>query len=300
VYRTGGTLSRQLTWFDRKGTKGEPVGEPNSYIGVALAPDGVRGMATRVDSRPTLISGCSTLCEGTGSDLRLDDSVCFLRSGQATAAVPCSCRMSKAPSISTRRVSAPRGPAGCYSDQARTNSQRASRVNREAVLFHTTPSSDLWLLPLSDGTAKPVPLLKTQFNELDGQFSPDHRWIAYQSDESGRPEISVRAFQPEAPETFSSAPGVLVSRNGGIHPRWRADGRELFYQSTDGRLTAVAVAAGAQGMAFQAVSPVPLFAFPPNAATVTGTSVTVWSPRRMGSAFSCCSRRQTRRRHRSP
>jgi hypothetical protein len=225
VYRTGGTLSRQRTWFDRKGTKGEPVGEPNSYIGVALAPDGVRGMATRVDSRPTLISGCSTLCEGTGSDLRLDDSVCFLRSGQATAAVPCSCRMSKAPSISTRRVSAPRGPAGCSSDQARTNSQRASRVNREAVLFHTTPSSDLWLLPLSGGTAKPVPLLKTQFNELDGQFSPDHRWIAYQPTNRADPRSPFAHFNRRR-RKHSPLPPVSSSRAtaASIHAGERMEG----------------------------------------------------------------------------
>jgi len=156
----------------------------------------------------------------------------------------------------------------------------------QALLFYTNPGvSDLWLLALSGEAAKPIPLLKTQFNELDGQFSPDGRWIAYQSDESGVPEIYVRAFHPEAPEQFAAAPNALVSRNGGIHPRWRADGRELFYQSGDGKLMAVAVAQGGPPGMFQAANPVALFTFPPNAATAPGNSVIAWSPAPDGQRF---------------
>jgi eukaryotic-like serine/threonine-protein kinase len=138
---------------------------------------------------------------------------------------------------------------------------------------------------VSGDTSKPVPLLKTQFNELDGQFSPDNRWIAYQSDESGRPEISVRAFHRETPEQFAAAPSVLVSRNGGVHPRWRADGSELFCQSSDGRLMTVAVIDGASGTAFHPANPVPLFALPPNAATAAGSAVPAWEPAPDGQRF---------------
>jgi Tol biopolymer transport system component len=286
VYRTGGTLSRQVTWFDRTGMKTEPVGEPDSYVDVAVAPDGLHGMATRVDSQTNL-------------DLWLLD---FRRGIHSRFAFGRFRLFSPVWSSDGRRVvfaSNEHGPVDLF--EKAVGSEESGRLlfksndnktptsmshDRELLLFHTNPSSDLWLLPLSGDTAKPVSLLKTQFNERDGQFSPDGRWIAYQSDESGRLEISVRAFRPEAPEQFASAPSTLVSRNGGIHPRWRGDGRELFYQSGDGKLMTVAVSQGAaQGTAFQAANPLPLFTFPPNAVTAAGTSVMVWEPAPDGQRF---------------
>jgi hypothetical protein len=82
---------------------------------------------------------------------------------------------------------------------------------------------------------EPVPLVKTEFNELNPQFSPDSRWVAYNSDESGRPETYLTPF---------TGPGSKrqVSLSGGLQPRWRADGRELFFVAPDGRLVAAEVA----------------------------------------------------------
>jgi len=77
---------------------------------------------------------------------------------------------------------------------------------------------DLWLLPL-DGDRKPVPFLKTGFNEWQGVFSPDNRWIAYSSDDSGRYEIYVQPY----PTTGAK---WQVSRDGGTWPRWRREGKE--------------------------------------------------------------------------
>ena len=87
-----------------------------------------------------------------------------------------------------------------------------------------------------EGDRKPIPVVKTKFNELFATFSPDGKYIAYHSNESGRPEIYVQEF-PEARNKWQ------VSTEGGTQAFWRADGRELFYRNA-GQLMAVPVDAG--------------------------------------------------------
>ena len=82
------------------------------------------------------------------------------------------------------------------------------------------------------GERKPFAVLQSSFDEIEGQFSPDGRWLAYASNESGRYEIYIRTF-PEAGGKWQ------VSAAGGVQPRWRRDGRELFYVAPDTRLMAV-------------------------------------------------------------
>ena len=86
---------------------------------------------------------------------------------------------------------------------------------------NTSQGRDLWVLPLS-GDRKPVPFLKTQFNERKGRFSPDGKWIAYTSNESGEDQVYLQPFPPNGGKW-------QISTNGGIEPRWRGDGRELYY-----------------------------------------------------------------------
>jgi Tol biopolymer transport system component len=93
--------------------------------------------------------------------------------------------------------------------------------------------SDLWLLPL-EGDRKPRPFLNGSYNEAQGRFSPDGRYLAYTSDESGRPEIYVQAF-PDRSEKWQ------ISTRGGSDPEWSADGRELFYLGSDQQMMSVAV-----------------------------------------------------------
>ena len=84
------------------------------------------------------------------------------------------------------------------------------------------------------GDKKPFPFLKTPFDERDGQFSPDGKWIAYQSNESGRFEIYVQPFP---------GPGgkFQISADGGAQPRWNKNGKEIFYVSLDSKMMAVPV-----------------------------------------------------------
>jgi Tol biopolymer transport system component len=113
-------------------------------------------------------------------------------------------------------------------------------------------ASDLWALPLA-GERKPVPVAQSAFDEAQGQFSPDGRWLAYASNETGRYEIYVRPF-PAAGGKWQ------VSLGGGIYPRWRRDGKELFYVAPDNKLMAVPIQAGPQAGTLLYGASVALFA----------------------------------------
>ena len=88
-----------------------------------------------------------------------------------------------------------------------------------------------------DGERKSSPLLNSRAIEIEGTFSPDGKWIAYTSDESGRFEVYVQPF----PLTGAK---WQISRDGGWKPRWRRDGREIFWVEEDGTLMAAPVAPG--------------------------------------------------------
>jgi eukaryotic-like serine/threonine-protein kinase len=104
----------------------------------------------------------------------------------------------------------------------------------------TEQQSDVWI---SDRiTGQTAPLLNTAFHEANGAFSPDGRWVAFTSDESGRPELYVQAFA----KGVLSGPRFRASTGSAIALRWRRDGRELFYMGIDGRVQAVTVTPGAE------------------------------------------------------
>jgi Tol biopolymer transport system component len=127
--------------------------------------------------------------------------------------------------------------------------------------FGKTRSADLMVLPAND--PKPVPFMQTEFNEEQGRFSPSGRWVAYVSNESGLSEVYVRGFTTDFSRGSASAgSSVLVSRGGGTAPRWRGDGRELFYLAPNGKMMAVEVTSGQD---FQVATPTPLFQTSPGA-----------------------------------
>jgi dipeptidyl aminopeptidase/acylaminoacyl peptidase len=113
--------------------------------------------------------------------------------------------------------------------------------------------ADLWYLKKNQsGADEPVPFLRTPSGEMEGKFSPDGRFLAYVSNQSGRPEVYVTSF----PEGGGTHP---VSVSGGSTPRWRRDGKELFYVAPDGTLMAVPVKVQSQ---FSTGSPKALFVVP--------------------------------------
>ena len=99
--------------------------------------------------------------------------------------------------------------------------------------FDPRTNYDLWALPV-EGDRTPIALGQTAFSERGGRLSPDGRWLAYSSDESGRLEVYVRPFLPPGGSR-------LISTGGGVEPLWRSDGKELFYLSPERRVMSVSV-----------------------------------------------------------
>lgn len=120
--------------------------------------------------------------------------------------------------------------------------------------------SQIWVYPASGGR-QPFRLLAGDAREGEAQFSPDGRWVAYTSNESGRDEIYVVPF-PASSTSGQTGSAALqgkwqISIAGGHAPRWRRDGRELFYLASDNTVTAVPVSTRSAGFSFK--SPRPLF-----------------------------------------
>jgi Tol biopolymer transport system component len=115
-----------------------------------------------------------------------------------------------------------------------------SRDGRFIVYFQLDPKNkrDIWVLPTEGGAAdrKPILFLGTEFDEIFGQLSPDSHWMAFVSDRSGRREVYVRPFPPGEGEW-------TISLAGGQAPRWRGDGKEMFFEAADGKMMAVPVKA---------------------------------------------------------
>jgi len=138
-----------------------------------------------------------------------------------------------------------RKDAGGSSDEQRVtdgpHQQYASDWSRDGrffIYFEIAPGTqrDLWILPFTpEGklpeNAKPSPYLRTKFNESNARFSPEPspRWVAYQSDETGRYEVYISGF-PEPRVRLQ------ISTGGGQYPQWGAGGRELFYVAPDNKL----------------------------------------------------------------
>jgi len=129
------------------------------------------------------------------------------------------------------------------------------------ILFQTSggdTNSGLWALPIGaadGGRGKPVPLIEEQFPAISGAFSPDGKWVAFASNVSGRYEVYVQAFQADdTPKVYGER--HRISSGGGVLPRWRGDGKELFFVAGDNRLMAVAIK---PGPSFQALEPAALF-----------------------------------------
>jgi hypothetical protein len=254
TYRAGRspTWTSRLSWFDRHGKELGDAGEEGAfaYTDLALSPDGTRVAATRIDLKPSSPSGgiwLLDLVRGVSTrftfDLSPDSSPVWSADGTRVAFAK-----SRANGVGIYQKAA----NGAGKEQtllsATSDLKFPNDWSRDGrfLLYtqqHPGTNADLWVLQLatdgtSSGTARPF--ANTEFGEGQGQFSPDTRWIAYVSDESGRSEIYVQPF-PTPPNGGSKTP---VSRDGGTQPRWRRDGKELFYLSLDGKPMAADVTGG--------------------------------------------------------
>jgi Tol biopolymer transport system component len=261
VYARGtARQTTRLTWFDRGGHVTGTVGEPAAYFTLALSPD-ERRIAVSLPS--------ST---GENRAIWIIDSV---RGGMS--------RVTFDSVDDTSPVWSPDGSRlAYYSVRTGGSSLRQKGLNGTATdeslltglqllptawsadgrfisyIRNSGSSTDIWILPLS-ADRTPFAFAETSFSERHAAFSPDGRWLAYQSTESGQAQVYVQPFPPTSRK-------FLVSINGGQMPTWRGDGKELFFLAPDSKMMAVAVDATTD---FDAGVPQALFPVELSVATTT-------------------------------
>jgi Tol biopolymer transport system component/DNA-binding winged helix-turn-helix (wHTH) protein len=230
--------SRRLIWLDRSGRPLGEAGELGTYWNFRISPQGSRVALARLNA-------------AQGLDLWVRETT----RGVST-------RLTSNPGESHLPVWSPDGQRvlfryrydlyvqdanGAGTQQRLTERQAApgpldwSRDGRFILFWETggDTHNDLWVLPMtSNGKAAgdPKPYLRSHFREFHGRFSPEPspRWVAYQSDESGRWEVYIQSFpEPRGARRISTA--------GGQYPQWNSNGRELFYVSADNKLMAVSL-----------------------------------------------------------
>jgi Tol biopolymer transport system component len=261
VYRRGASEDLELTWLDRSGKPLGTVGEAGRYQVLRLSQDGTRLAVSRFD--PVTYN----------TDVWLVD----LQSGAGT-------RFTFDPAVDSNPVWAPDGKRVIFASNRGGGlglyEKSTEGAGTETVLLKPAPAGNLtdwshdgrylisfeayagaiWVLPV-DGDRKPFPFLRSNFTLVGPRLSPDGRWIAFRSNESGHDEIYVESFTPVADAGSAASTGKwMVSRGnspGMIH--WRQDGKELYYLSLDGTVMAVPVTANP---GFHAGPPEPLFKVP--------------------------------------
>jgi len=255
----------QIMRVDRHGKELGAIGEPANFSAARISPDGKRIAATipgaettvwvcdiaREVRSPLPSEGGSNLSPVWSSDGR-DLVYAFIRFG-----VP----------ESERRLSR-RSAMGGDEEVLYTSNEDIwptdwSRDGQFLLFskgkFMGTNPSDIWVLPLS-GDRRPFPLVDTSFPEDNAQFSPDGKWVVYESKESGRHEVYIVPFNSPLPEVTTARETaregrLQVSTNGGTEPEWPGDGKELFYLAADGRVMAVEITTTGDGLAIGKASP---------------------------------------------
>jgi eukaryotic-like serine/threonine-protein kinase len=267
AYRTGlANGARQLAWFDRSGHRLGAVGPVDTLnsLNPSLSPDGRRVVFTRsvngnadlwtVDVERGIPNRFTEEATPDITAVWAPDGRSILYSGTAPGpggfhlyVKPTAAEGARAPLVER---SQPNCIAMDWSRDGRHVMYRARDVanDRDARW-------EIWVVPMQ-GARAPVAVVREAFDARQAKFSPDGRWIAFESNRSGAFEIYVRPFP-------GPGPNVRVSNAGGAQPRWRSDGTELFYVSPDGRLMSVAVrsASGGAGLALgtpQALFPIPV------------------------------------------
>ena len=242
----------ELRWLDRTGKELGTLGTPGDQANPRISPDGKRvaldiidhqtgnmdiwiydvsgGVATRVTSDPAIDAAPVWSTDGARlafMSLRLRHADLFERSSSGAGSEECVLKSERS------KYTMDWSPDGRF------------------VLYRAVDAAtnfELWALPVGRDQ-QPIPFLKAAYGVSDGQFSPDGRWVAYSSNESGKWEVFVAPFP---------GPGGnwKISTAGGSEPRWRRDGKQLYYLAPDGNLMAVDVTAGPS---FEAGLATPLF-----------------------------------------
>ena len=267
VYRAGAP-DLQMTWRDRAGIDINTIGEAGMFAGLALSPDGTRVALTRENklNRSDQDLWVVDVARNTTSRLTSD---AFPESVPQWSADGQSVIYAVGHDDADVRAKAMSGASeqtllrhadlkpGMFVNPLLTNFS-ASRDGRWLTVTIDTRArgrSDIWILDLREGGTL-TPLIEQDFDQRQAALSPDQRWLAYVSNESGADEVLLRPLTWPADSPPTAGAAIPVSRGGGRAPRWRGDSAELFYQPPDGGVVSVKIAANAIG------EPAPLFAAP--------------------------------------
>jgi Tol biopolymer transport system component len=254
AYRGDDVGGTELRWFDRHGKLMGTVGDSALYINPSLSADGARVMTGRRQrNQPTFDLWLFDLSRNIPSRFTFDAGTEFLPvwSPDGKYVAYTMDHGTSKHDIYRRLANGAGEDEVVFASEANKRLTDWTSEGKFLVFDEATETGlDLSYVPVS-GDRKSVSYLKTKFNEGNGHVSSDGRWIAYQSDESGRSEIYVRPF-PDA-----QGGKWQISGDGGSDPRWRRDGTELFYFAGDDKLMAVTVRPDASG--FATVKTEPLF-----------------------------------------
>jgi dipeptidyl aminopeptidase/acylaminoacyl peptidase len=249
--------NRQLVWLDRAGRQVGDLGPPDDAQPSLsqMSSDGRTVAVRRTVSGNTdvyLIDTTRGVPRRLTFDAAIEGEAIFSPDGRRVVYV--SDRKVNIWDMYERSTDGSGGETLLFESDENKNPRDWSSDGRYILYRSDSPKTDadLWALPLV-GDRKPVAVAQTPFDEVDGRFSPDGRWVAYVSNEGGRSEIYVQPFP--GPGSKSQ-----VSVGGGTTPRWRRDGRELFYVAADSRLMAVAITP--RESALDAAAPFALFTLP--------------------------------------
>jgi eukaryotic-like serine/threonine-protein kinase len=245
----GASLS-QLTWMDRAGKEIGHVGDAAVISNPTLSPDDKRVTADISDTKNNSINVWLLNTSGAGSSRFTFDTSEVVAGVWSRDGKTIAYRSSEGSTLFVKPASGLERERQVFASKQKDDVIPNSWSRDDQEIVSTIQSPDRWYLARLPITGdRQIQLLNTQANESDGQVSPDGKWIAYASDESGSWEVYVT--------TYPGAAGKWqVSRGGGTQPRWRGDGKEIFYIAPNGMLNAVPV--NARDI-FATGTPVPLF-----------------------------------------
>jgi Tol biopolymer transport system component len=248
-------VTSDIVWFDRRGQRLATAVTAGQYVDFHLSPDS-QSLALAAIDRDTGRSDLYLLDLARGTRLRLT-------SARATDATPIwspdggrlvfRSNRERVHDLYARDLRGTK-PETLLLSTGQAKYPTSWAPDGRSIVYHTRDNTTRWDIMMSgaDGSA-PRPLVRSPFNEMQAQLSPDGQWLAYTSDESSRPEVYVRSLS-------GTGPRLQMSVNGGSDPKWRRDGSELFYVAADGRLMSVALRT--RGAALEPSAPQALFHVP--------------------------------------
>jgi len=231
--------NKELEWYDRQGRQLGAVGVSGNYGGIDLSPSQDR-VSVDITSNNNRDIWVIDLARGIPSRITFDKAsdwsaqwspdgnrLAFASAGRSANGGPTQIYQKSSSGVGTEELVQIDGGVSIPSSWS---------PDDKYIVFSRTKGNynDTWLLPLF-GDRKPRPFLETPFDKIQARVSPDAHWIAYTTNESGAFQIVVQSF----PDPNGAK--LQISAEGGVEPKWRHDGRELYYLGFDGKLMSVSL-----------------------------------------------------------